>query len=119
MNRCDSAVRYAVIQSIDNTAIEIRKSLMSSVVLTGGNTLFPGVKDALVRRLKSTAGPAVASLHVKAGPQRAWNGIPQQSAWRGGCILASLAAFENELVTEGDYEECGPAIVEKMNILRF
>lgn len=49
----------------------------------------------------------------------AWQGVPQQAAWRGGCVLAGLSAFQNEIVTIEDYDEAGPGIVNKMNILRY
>ena len=39
------------------------------------------------------------------------------SAWLGGCVLSELSSFADQLLTADDYEESGPPMVHRLNIL--
>ena len=71
----------------------------------GGNTLFPGFADRLLKELnKSLAQP---DAKVFADSNRRY------SAWIGGSILSSLSAFDEMVVTMSDYNEYGPSIIRR------
>ena len=40
------------------------------------------------------------------------------SAWSGGCVIASMPNFADEMITIDDYEEEGPESVHRHNLLQ-
>ena len=84
---------------------DIRKQLFANIILSGGNTIFPKIKEKLNRDIKSLA-PSGIDIVVKAPPER------KHLAWIGGAILSSLDKFKM-WVTRGDYDESGPSVVHK------
>ena len=85
-----------------------RKEMFNNIVLAGGNTLFPGVKERFVKELQSLV-PQMFSSSVTV--TAAYGG--QMSAWNGGAFLASLSTFEGLSLLRKEYEEHGSQIVHK------
>ena len=83
---------------------DIRKHLYRNIVLCGGNTMFPGFSDRMLKEITCLAPPTMM-VKVNAGPERKY------STWIGGSILASVSAFSQMVITKQDYDECGPVIV--------
>lgn len=75
-----------VIESIQRTDLDLRKSLYSNIVLSGGSTLTRGFGDRLLGELQKLA---VKDMRIKifAPPERKY------STWIGGSILAGLSTF--------------------------
>lgn len=76
--------------SFDSTQrcdIDVRRELLSNVVLAGGNTLFEGFADRMWQDLHQIA-PSSTKIKMLAPPERRF------SAWLGGSILASLSTFQ-------------------------
>jgi len=92
--------------SIMKCDIDIRNDLYGNVVLSGGTTMFPGLKDRLQKEL-SNLGPSALSIKVIAPPNR------KHSVWIGGSILSSLSTFKQMCISYQDYSEIGPSIVQK------
>lgn len=44
-----------ILESINRCDVDLRKELLSNVILTGGNTLFPGLPDAMQKKLLDIA----------------------------------------------------------------
>ncbi|CAH3037004.1 unnamed protein product [Porites lobata] len=85
---------------------DTRKELCANIVLTGGSTMFQGITERIQKEITSLA-PA-EKVKIIAPP------IDRKlSAWIGGSILASLDTFQSLWITKGEYEEAGPAIVER------
>ena len=85
---------------------DTRKELCANIVLTGGSTMFQGIAERIQKEITSLA-PA-EKVKIIAPP------IDRKlSAWIGGSILASLDTFQSLWITKGEYEEAGPAIVER------
>ena len=85
---------------------DTRKELCANIVLTGGSTMFQGIAERIRKEITSLA-PA-EKVKIIAPP------IDRKlSAWIGGSILASLDTFQSLWITKGEYEEAGPAIVER------
>ncbi|CAE7582918.1 unnamed protein product [Symbiodinium natans] len=92
---------YRCIQACD---IDLRKDLFKNIVLSGGNTMFPGIADRLESELKALA-PQKISVKVIASPQRRY------IVWMGASILTRLSHFQNMLISKAEYDDVGPAIV--------
>ena len=84
---------------------DIQKELGSNLVLSGGNTLFPGFAEHFSREMRALAQSALRKSNIIAPPDR------KQSAWMGGSILASLSTFEQMSISKEEYEECGPPVI--------
>ena len=79
-------VHQIVVDSINRTDLDLRKSLYSNIVLSGGSTLTKGFGDRLLTELQRLA---VKDMRIKifAPPERKY------STWIGGSILAGLSTF--------------------------
>jgi len=99
-----AGIHELLFNSIEKCDIDIRKDLYANIVLSGGNTLIPGIADRLKKEIISLAPPSM-KVNVIAPPEREF------STWIGGSILASLSTFEHMWIYKREYEECGPAIV--------
>lgn len=75
-----------VVDAISRTDLDLRKSLYSNIVLSGGSTLTKGFGDRLLTELQKLA---VKDMRIKifAPPERKY------STWIGGSILAGLSTF--------------------------
>lgn len=103
---------YSIPQTIHkcimNAGVDLRRSLLSAIVLTGGNFMFPGLPERLTSELKSLfPGTMSTSLKVIAPPDRC------NAIWNGGSILTSLSTFEDQWITGADYDEYGAEIVHQ------
>lgn len=84
----------------------IQQELLANIVLAGGNTMFEGISQRIQEEVACLA-PSTIKTKVIAAPVRKY------SAWIGGSILASLPQFQSMWITKKDYEEAGPAIVQR------
>ena len=75
-----------VVDSINRADMDLRKSLFSNIVLSGGATLTKGFGDRLLHEVQRLA---VKEMRIKifAPPERKY------STWIGGSILAGLSTF--------------------------
>ena len=108
---CESdqlSVPAAVHKSIMAIGIDLRRSLVGSIVLTGGNTMFAGLPSRLSTELRTILpGTMSQSIRVIAPPDR------NNAIWAGGSILTSLSTFDDQWITGQDYDECGAGIVHQ------
>lgn len=91
--------------SVVKCDVDIRRELLGNIILSGGNTIFPKIKEKLARDIKSLA-PSNLDVVVKAPPER------KHLAWIGGAILSSLDKFKM-WINHGEYEEYGVNIVNR------
>ncbi|KAG0292015.1 NuA4 histone acetyltransferase subunit, partial [Dissophora globulifera] len=83
-------------------------TLFGSVVLTGGNTLFPGFADRLHWELNSIPHSYKVKLHAPG------NTVERKcGSWLGGSIMASLGTFHQLWISRKEYDETGASIVNK------
>merc|ERR1712130_730275 len=75
---------YKSITSVDNIT---QMDMPSSIVLSGGTSLFPGMKERMSKELKLLF--PLRKVNVIAPPERKY------SSWIGGSILTSLSTFED------------------------
>jgi centractin len=79
-------VHQIVVDAINRTDMDLRKSLFGNIVLSGGSTLCRGFGDRLLHEVQRLA---VKDMRIKifAPPERKY------STWIGGSILAGLSTF--------------------------
>lgn len=91
-----------IVRAINACHPHLHPVLFSSIILTGGSSLFPHMKARLEQELR----PLVCDDYkVKIVTQEE----PMLGAWRGGSLLAASPEFESLCVTKADYEEIGSA----------
>ncbi|XP_076466827.1 beta-centractin [Babylonia areolata] len=92
--------------SIQKSDVDLRKTLFSNIVLSGGSTLFKGFGDRLLSELKKLA-PKDIKIRISAPQERLY------STWIGGSILASLDTFRKMWVSKREYHEEGVKAIHR------
>ncbi|KAJ7038183.1 actin-related protein [Mycena filopes] len=100
-----AGVHQVVVDSINRVDLDLRKSLFSNIVLSGGSTLCRGFGDRLLNETKKLALKDV-KIRIYAPPERKY------STWIGGSILAGLNTFKKMWVSAEEYQE-DPDIIHK------
>ena len=96
--------------SIMKCNINLRPYLYSNIVLSGGNTLFPGLGERIKKELTALASSGVIIKVISPNERK-------YSTWIGGSVLASLTNFNKMCISLAEYDECGPSIVHRKCIL--
>ncbi|KAI4130271.1 MAG: hypothetical protein LQ338_001808 [Usnochroma carphineum] len=98
-------IHHIVVDSINRTDMDLRKSLFGNIVLSGGSTLCKGFGDRLLHEVQRLA---VKDMRIKifAPPERKY------STWIGGSILAGLSTFRKMWVNIDQWHE-DPDIIHK------
>lgn len=105
-----AGVHEVLLQSIQKSDMDLRKTLYQNVVLSGGSTLFKGFGERLLSEVKKAA-PKDIKIKISAPPERKY------STWLGGSILASLDTFKKMWITKREYEDEGARALQKKNFL--
>jgi len=85
-------IHQVIVDSINRADLDLRKSLYSNVVLSGGSTLCRGFGERLLSEVKKLALKDI-KIKIYAPPERKY------STWIGGSILASLSTFKKVTFT--------------------
>ena len=101
-------IHMCLYHSIMNCDVDMRRDLLTNIVLAGGNTLIPGFEERLCREMTALS-PISITVKIAAFPFAVY------LSWIGGSIVSSLESFqENESwITRAEYEEFGCDIVHK------
>ena len=99
-----TGIHEAIYNSIMKCDMEIRKDLYSTVILSGGNTIFQGFTNRMKKKMTSLA-PPMTRVNIITLPN------PKHSVWIGGSILASMSTFQKMWISKQEYGEHGPSIV--------
>jgi len=101
-----AGVHELLTQAIARSDLDLRKTLYSQIVLSGGSTMFKGFGDRLLNELRKLA-PKETKIRISAPPDR------HLSTWVGGSILAALATFKKMWISRDEYDEDGCAMLHK------
>jgi len=93
-------------QAIWKCEIDLRKDLVSNIILSGGSTMYPGLGDRLAAGITKEV-PASCKVKVISPPERKY------SVWIGGSVLSSLSTFQEMWITNEEFQEAGPGIVHR------
>ena len=100
----DASMHETLYNSIMKCNDDVREDLYANIVLSGGNTMFPGIAGRIQKEITALAPPTM-KIKVIAPPERKY------SVWIGGSILASLSVFQPMSISKQEYDEWGPSIV--------
>ncbi|WFD31734.1 centractin- actin- protein of the dynactin complex [Malassezia sp. CBS 17886] len=101
----DPGAHQILHDAIARTDLDLRRSLYSNIVLSGGTTLTKGYGERLLGEVKRLAPPDM-KIKISAPPERKY------STWIGGSIFAGLSTFRKMWVSAEDYAE-DPDIIHK------
>uniref|UniRef100_A0A3Q4BS57 Actin-related protein 6 n=1 Tax=Mola mola TaxID=94237 RepID=A0A3Q4BS57_MOLML len=102
----EMGIPEAIVDSIQSLPEEMQPHFYQNIILTGGNTLFPGFRERLEAELRSLA-PAYLPVSVRLPAN------PICYSWEGGKLLAHSPDYDEIVVTREDYEENGHCICEE------
>lgn len=85
-------------ESIQKVDLDLRTSLYSNIIFSGGTTMIPGFGDRVLKELKLLCEPQT-KIKIFAPPERKY------STWIGGSILSGLSTFKKIWVARKDWEE--------------
>ena len=99
-----------VYQSVMRCEERRRPRLLSNIMLTGGNSLLPGLNQRLQSELRAmlqkAAGGAKKAAVVRVQAQEG----RENFTWDGGAHLCSLSSFQRLWLTKQDYMETGATL---------
>ena len=99
-------IQDLVYGAVMKSDIDLRNYLLKNILLSGGNTMFPGLKERVTKEVSCLVNTGV-DVKVTAPPER------RLSSWIGGSILASLSDFYKICISKYEYDEYGPSIVHR------
>ncbi|XP_034444772.1 actin-related protein 6 [Hippoglossus hippoglossus] len=102
----EMGIPEAIVHSIQSLPEEMQPHFYQNIVLTGGNTLFPGYRQRLEAELRS-----LAPAHLPVSVLQPAN--PICYSWEGGKLLAHNPDYDEMVVTREDYEENGHFVCEE------
>ena len=101
-------IHQLVFESIVKCNEDIRNEMYANIVLSGGSTMFKGIAERVQKEITGLAGASpTRKVKIIAPPE------PKYSAWIGGSILASLSDFQSMWISKQEYDEEGPAVVNR------
>ena len=96
-----------MLDNINRCDVDVRKDLFGGMLLAGGGSLFPQLRERLEAELHDAA-PTNVRVKVTASQ----NAVERKFAtWIGGSILASLGSFQQMWVSKQQWSEEGSKIV--------
>lgn len=85
--------------------VNIHRDLYANVVLSGGNTVFPGIAERLTKEISEKAQDMTVNVIAPS--------YSKYSSWLGGSILAALPTFQPMWISKAEYDESGPSVVNR------
>ena len=101
-----SGLHELVYESVMRCDEKLRSRLLTNIMLTGGNSLLPGLSGRLQHELEKLL-PKNTTVRVQAQEGR------DHFTWNGGAHLCSLSSFQRLWLSKQDYQETGAS---NMNI---
>ena len=86
--------------------IDVRRDMYANMVLSGGSTMFKGLKSRLGTEIASVT-PRSVRVKISAHKYRTY------AVWIGGSILANMNSFEQMAISREEFEETGSTIVHR------
>ncbi|KAJ8032214.1 Actin-related protein 6 [Holothuria leucospilota] len=106
----EMGIPEAIVHCIGLVEEEMRPHLYKNILLTGGNSLFPGFKERVERDVRAMA-PLNYDVRVTL-PEK-----PITYSWQGGKLFSAAENFKELCVTKKEYEEYGQSIcLEKFDV---
>ncbi|SCU72759.1 actin-like protein, putative [Trypanosoma equiperdum] len=97
----------AIAKVVESAPHFTRPHLLKSIVLGGGNTMFPGIEQRLRREVSALPASAECEANCVAFRDR------DLAAWIGGSVVASMPTFPHMCLSRKDYLEKGATVVHE------
>jgi len=102
-------------ESISRCEIDIRKTMLSNVILSGGSTMFPGFSDRLNRELRGYA-PTASQANIRIVQSK----DQKHAVWTGAQVFATLRSMqEDQWMTYEDYDEYGANFIHDKIAVKY
>jgi len=110
---------------IQSAPIDVRRGLYKNIVLSGGSTLFQQFGRRLQRDIRHLVDARIRASEVRSGGVKS-GGLEVQvvthkrqrhGPWFGGSLLGQTPEFRSYCHTKAEYDEIGPSIVRRFNLL--
>ena len=109
IGRDEPSLPEIIFDAIMACDIDVRKAMVENIVLTGGSSLFPGLKERLEKELNAMLQEAGMKITVNIiTPENR-----QYAVWIGASKLAALPEFQKSWITREEYEREGPRIIHR------
>ncbi|KAM9314899.1 LOW QUALITY PROTEIN: uncharacterized protein KZ484_024613 [Pholidichthys leucotaenia] len=106
IGRDHHGMHKSIYKSVVGSDIDLRGSFLKNIILSGGNTLLPGLPERLQAEIKGLLPVDTrARVRVTSPTGRDF------SVWSGGAVFASLPNINWAWIDREEYEEYGPQIV--------
>uniref|UniRef100_A0A3B5LER3 Uncharacterized protein n=2 Tax=Xiphophorus couchianus TaxID=32473 RepID=A0A3B5LER3_9TELE len=102
----EMGIPETIADAVQSLPEEMHPHFYQNIVLTGGNSLFPGFRERLEAELRSLV-PAHLPVNVFL-PEN-----PVCYSWEGGKLLAHSPDYDEMVVMREDYEENGHIVCEE------
>ncbi len=107
-NKKDTSIADTIFEVAKGCPAEIRRDLLSNVIVQGGSSLFEGMSQRLSKDLAiKLPSSHKVRLVVPSTHERKF------SSWIGGSILSSLGSFQQNWISKAEFEESGESIVKR------
>ena len=111
----DQLIHDSIAKSNINISYNISKNFFNNIVLSGGTTMIPNIKERIKIELENNINNNInnvsdtdcVKVKVIAPANRKY------STWVGGSILSSLSYFEEMWISRDDYNQIGPDVVHR------
>mmetsp|Transcript_10675 Transcript_10675/g.39178 ORF Transcript_10675/g.39178 Transcript_10675/m.39178 type:complete len:379 (-) Transcript_10675:43-1179(-) len=108
----EESLPEAIQQSISWCPLDNRKQLLENVVLYGGGSAMPGLKERFVSEMQQVS-PMSFKPGVVKSPEYMPSSAAKYSSWLGAAILGKFVFTQNQQMTKFDYDEFGPSLIHK------
>lgn len=99
-------IHACVMDVVAKCDLDIRRSMFENIIISGGNTMFPGFPERLKREVSSMVERGVrVGLVVPSNRSVA--------AWLGGAVFTSLPTIDDMWIYKHQYEEEGASIMSR------
>lgn len=97
-------------ECITECEIDERSNLFQNILLTGGNSMMPGIDYRMEKEISELNMAAIGN-HVPVQVSAVHDSL--NAVWTGGSILASREPFQSMWITRALYDEFGPSFVHR------
>ena len=97
-----------VSKSLSLCDVDMRSTLIGNIIVCGGGSLLSGLSERINIEFSKLSNYGRVRIHTGNGSNERRFG-----SWIGGSILGSLASFQQLWMTRKEFEELGPAAIER------
>lgn len=99
----DGGIPRETVRLINKCPAHTRSFLLSNIILTGHGSLMPGLDERLQKEISMEA--STLTNRVRSFAYRQYGG------WMGAQVFANSPMFENELISQEDYNSIGESVI--------